>query len=44
MNFLTPIRTLGKFTIKHAPTLMAIGAAGGVAATGVTAAEAGARY
>lgn len=44
MNFLTPIRTLGKFTIKHGPTLMAVGAAGGVVATGVTAAEAGARY
>ena len=44
MNFLTPIRTLGKFAIKHGPTLMAVGAAGGVVATGVTAAEAGARY
>lgn len=44
MNFLTPIRTLGKFTIKNAPTICAIAAAGGVVATGVTSAQAGAKY
>ena len=44
MNFLMPIRTLGKFAIKHGPTLCAVAAAGGVVATGVTAAQAGAKY
>lgn len=44
MNLLTPLRTLGKFTIRHAPTICSVAAAGGVVATGVTAAQAGAEY
>lgn len=44
MNLLTPLRTLGKFSIKHAPTICSVAAAGGVVATGVTAAQAGAEY
>ena len=44
MNLLTPLRTLGKFSIEHAPTICSVAAAGGVVATGVTAAQAGAEY
>ena len=44
MNLLTTLRTLGKFSIRHAPMIWSVAAAGGVVATGVTAAQAGAEY